>query len=106
MYTEVPKAIPCDHYLRTWTVWLGYCCMIVIPHRVDHPRGSGGRLSLTWSQAPYKATTPTSPPDFFFFFFMIVTHREREREAKTQAEGEVGSMHREPDVGFDLGSPG
>ena len=29
---------------------------------------------------------------------MIVT--EREREAETQAEGEAGSMHREPDVGF------
>ena len=39
---------------------------------------------------------------------MIVTQRERERErgAETQAEGEAGSMHREPDVGFDPGSPG
>ena len=37
---------------------------------------------------------------------MIVTHIEREREAETQAEGEAGSMHREPDVGFDPGSPG
>ena len=35
---------------------------------------------------------------------MIVT--EREREAETQAEGEAGSMHREPDVGFDPGSSG
>ncbi|KAM8935206.1 coiled-coil domain-containing protein 30 isoform 2-T4 [Lycaon pictus] len=34
------------------------------------------------------------------------TVREREREAETQAEGEAGSMHREPDVGFDPGSPG
>ena len=33
---------------------------------------------------------------------MIVT----EREAETQAEGEAGSMHREPDVGLDPGSPG
>ncbi|CAD7671382.1 unnamed protein product [Nyctereutes procyonoides] len=33
-------------------------------------------------------------------------HTEREREAETQAEGEAGSMHREPDVGFDPGSPG
>ena len=32
--------------------------------------------------------------------------RHREREAETQAEGEAGSMHREPDVGFDPGSPG
>ena len=30
----------------------------------------------------------------------------RERERQTQAEGEAGSMHREPDVGFDPGSPG
>ena len=32
--------------------------------------------------------------------------RDREREAETQAEGEAGSMYREPDVGFDPGSPG
>ena len=31
---------------------------------------------------------------------------EREREAETQAEGEAGSMHGEPYVGFDPGSPG
>ena len=37
---------------------------------------------------------------------MIVTEREREREAETQAEGEADSMHREPNVGFDPGSPG
>ena len=30
----------------------------------------------------------------------------RESEAETQAEGEAGSMHWEPDVGFDPGSPG
>ena len=33
---------------------------------------------------------------------MTHTHRE----AETQAEGEAGSMHREPDVGFDPESPG
>ena len=37
---------------------------------------------------------------------MIVTQRDRERGAETQAEGEAGSMHPEPDVGFDPGSPG
>ena len=37
---------------------------------------------------------------------MIVTQRQREREAETQAEGEAGSMHQEPDVGFDPRSPG
>ena len=48
---------------------------------------------------------PNSQGIFFnFYLFMIVT--EREREAETQAEGEAGSMHREPDVGFDPGSPG
>ena len=30
----------------------------------------------------------------------------REKEAEAQAEGEAASMHREPDVGFDPGSPG
>ena len=40
----------------------------------------------------------------FIYFFMIVT--EREREAEIQAEGEAGSMHREPDVGLHPGSPG
>ena len=35
---------------------------------------------------------------------MIVT--QREREAETQAKGEAGSMHWEPDVGFDPVSPG
>ena len=39
-----------------------------------------------------------------FYLFMIVT--ERERGTETQAEGEAGSMHREPDVGFNPGSPG
>ena len=36
---------------------------------------------------------------------MIVTQKERERQ-ETQAEGEAGSMHLEPNVGFDPGSPG
>ena len=36
---------------------------------------------------------------------MIVTQRERER-GREQAEGEAGSMHREPDVGLDPGSSG
>ena len=32
--------------------------------------------------------------------------KEREREAETLAEGEAGSMHRGPDMGFDPRSPG
>ena len=43
-------------------------------------------------------------PISFKIFFIYDSHRER--EAETQAEGEAGSMHREPDVGFDPGSPG
>ena len=45
---------------------------------------------------------------FFLFIYDSHTHREREREreAETQEEGEAGSMHREPDVGLDPGSPG
>ena len=42
----------------------------------------------------------------FFLIFLFIYDSHREREAETQAEGEAGSMHREPDVGFDLGSPG
>ena len=45
---------------------------------------------------------------FFFFKFLFIhdRHTVREREAETQAEEEAGSMHREPDMGFDPGSPG
>ena len=43
---------------------------------------------------------------FFKFLFICDSHRERENEAETQAEGEAGSMHWEPDMGFDPGSPG
>ena len=32
--------------------------------------------------------------------------KHRDRQAETQAEGEAGSMHREPDVGFNPRSPG
>ena len=47
---------------------------------------------------------------FFFLIFLFIydSHRERgiETEAESQAEGEAGPMHREPDVGLDPGSPG
>ena len=50
-------------------------------------------------------------PNFFLIFKTLFIYscereRERERERQTQAEGEAGSMHWEPDVGFDPGSPG
>ena len=38
----------------------------------------------------------------FIYFFIYDRHTVRER----QAEGEAGSTHQEPDVGFDPGSPG
>ena len=40
------------------------------------------------------------------FIYLFMRDTQREREAETQAEGEAGSMHREPDVGFDPGSLG
>ena len=43
---------------------------------------------------------------FYFYFFIYDRHTVREREAETQAEGEAGPVHREPDVGLDPGSPG
>ena len=42
----------------------------------------------------------------FLRFYLFIHDRHREREAETQAEGEAGSMHREPDVGLDPGTPG
>ena len=49
------------------------------------------------------------PKEIFFFkdfIYSSMIDTEREGEAETQAEGEAGSMHRVPDVGFDPGSPG
>ena len=43
---------------------------------------------------------------FFFLRFIYLFMIESEREAETQAEGEAGPMHREPDVGLDPGSLG
>ena len=43
------------------------------------------------------------------YLFTIDTHELTERgggQTETQAEREAGSMHREPDVGFDPGSQG
>ena len=42
---------------------------------------------------------------FYLFIHETHTHTYRERDAETQAEGEVGSMHG-PDVGLDPWSPG
>ena len=62
-------------------------------------------LSRTISRPFQIPLLPLYALSFFnFYLFMIVTHTER--EAETQAEGEAGSMHREPNVGFDPGSPG
>ena len=40
---------------------------------------------------------PKSGNFLFYFFFIYDRHTVREREAETQAEGEAGSMHREPE---------
>ena len=44
---------------------------------------------------------------FLKFLFIYDSHTERdEREAETQAEGEAGYTHQEPDAGLNPGSPG
>ena len=43
---------------------------------------------------------------FFLIFYFFIYDSHTEREAETQAEGKAGSMHWEPNVGFDPGSPG
>ena len=47
-----------------------------------------------------------SKNEIYYLFYLFMRDREREREAQTQAGGEAGSMHREPDVGFDPESSG
>ena len=42
----------------------------------------------------------------FLTKILFIHESHTEREAETQAEGEAGSMHREPDVGLDPRSPG
>ena len=60
-----------------------------------YPRGKYPTL-LFWNRMLALFLT-----SFLKNFFM-----NSEREAETQVEGEAGSMHREPDVGFDPRSPG
>ena len=67
-------------------------------------RAEGARLSLF--VGPLNVSGSFSFLFFFFNLFIYDSHREKEREAETKAEGEAGSMHPEPDVGFDPGSPG
>ena len=43
---------------------------------------------------------------FYFIYFIFLRFYLFMIEAETQAKGEAGSMHREPDVGLDPGSPG
>ena len=63
--------------------------------------------ALSQRQAPNRCATQGSQNPFFKdFIYLFMRYTEREREAETQAEGEAGSMHWEPDVGFDPGSPG
>nr|XP_055187923.1 ankyrin repeat domain-containing protein 26-like [Nyctereutes procyonoides] len=56
--------------------------------------------------SPLAFVSPETPQTSLAMLGVTKAHSEREREAETQAEGEAGSMHREPDVGFDPGSPG
>ena len=72
--------------------------------RKDSPVGLVNTLILDFWPPELRESFSGFLAFFFFYLFMIVT--QREGEAGTQAEGEAGSMHREPDMGFDPGSPG
>ena len=66
-------------------------------------------LDSTNTSVILNKSLPLWEPQFlgvFFLFVFVFYDSHREREAETQAEGEAGSMHWEPDVGFDPGSPG
>ena len=53
---------------------------------------------------------PRYTAEILFFFFLILfiydSHRERERERQRHRQREKRAPCREPDVGFDPGSPG
>ena len=81
-------------HIGLFSSWIGILCDISV--RPDSRTHCGDVSVAQWLHTFF----------FNFYLFMIVTQRKRERGAETQAEGEAGSMHREPDVGFDPGSPG
>ena len=70
----------------------------------DHAPGLQAALNRCATGAALNASSFFLFLFFNFYLFMMVT--ERERGAETQAEGEAGSMHREPNVGFYPGSLG
>ena len=69
---------------------------------------------MPWAKGRRQTNEPprdlSIPVLFFYFFnfylFMIVTERERERERQRHRQREKQAPCREPDVGFDPGSPG
>ena len=63
--------------------------------------------TLGQRQAPNRCATQGSQfRQFFKRFYLFIHKTHTHREAETQAEGEAGSIHREPDVGLDPRSPG
>ena len=61
-----------------------------------------------WAEGGAKPLSHPGIPILFYFkdfIYLFMRDTEREREAETQAEGEAGSMHWEPDVGLDPRSP-
>ncbi|XP_022265759.2 centrosomal protein of 44 kDa isoform X1 [Canis lupus baileyi] len=77
---------------------------ILNPDRKSKERQTSIPLSSGYSTVSSDSTPRTSSTSYCGL--KENSEIQREREAETQAEGEAGSMHREPDVGFDPGSPG
>ena len=57
------------------------------------------------SPSAYVSAPPTPSPAFskIYLFDTEIEHKQGKQQRE---EGEAGSMHWEPDVGFDPGSPG
>ena len=72
-------------------------------HAPGARRGIRSRVSriTPWAEGGPKPRHPGCPPPFFLRFYLLTHGGHRERQT-----GEADSMHREPDVGFDPGSPG
>ena len=68
--------------------------------------GSGPGPKAALNRLSHPGCPQTTFLFFIFFIYDRHTHREGEREAEPQAEGEAGSPCREPDVGLNPGSPG
>ena len=59
-----------------------------------------------WKSRKEVSWVPNQPSFFFFLRFIYLLMRERERERQRHRQREKQAPCREPDVGFDPGTPG